>query len=337
MPTVVYRTVDLAARLGGTARGPDTTVNELADADHAAVGCLVVAADAAAAERALQRGASALVVARGEAEAALGAVIEVDDARLALAVLTALFDRRPEPAAGVHPRAVVADDARLADDVALGANTVIESGAQVGRGSRIGPNCTVGRGVRLGRDCRLHAGVVLYDGVELGDRVTLHSGCVIGADGFGYAAGPTGAVKIHHLGGVVVGDDVEIGANTAVDRGTLAPTRIGDRTKIDNHCQVGHNVRIGSDCLIAAMAALAGSTTIGDRTVIAGDVAVADHVTIGAGATIAGRSGVTKDVPAGETWAGFPAQPYRRWVRGLYLLGRLERMWETVKGLDAGR
>jgi UDP-3-O-[3-hydroxymyristoyl] glucosamine N-acyltransferase len=134
---------------------------------------------------------------------------------------------------------------------------------------------------------------------------------------------------------VLIGDDVEIGANSSVDRGTLDPTRIGPRSKIDNHCQVGHNVTIGSDCLIAAMTAIAGSTSVGDRTILGGYVAVTDHVAIGADVRIAGRAGVTKDVPDGETWAGFPAQPYRRWVRGLYLQGRLERIWQAVKGHDA--
>src|SRR5690606_1483957 len=137
-----------------------------------------------------------------------------------------------------------------------------------------------------------------YDGVTLGDRVILHSGAVIGADGFGYAASPTGAVKIRHTGGAALADDVEIGANTAVDRGTIDDTMVGARTKLDNLCQVGHNVTIGSDCLIAGTAAGGGSVAIGRGVIIGGNVAISDHVTIGDGARVAGRSGVTKDIPA---------------------------------------
>ncbi len=339
MPMTAFDTSDLAARLGATARGRAARVRALTSAEDAGPDAIVVATDADAAARALAHGPAALVVARGvELDDAAGcAVLEVDDPRLALAHLSQLFDRRPAPASGVAPSAVIADDARLGAGVAVGPASVVAAGASVGDDTRIGASCSIGEGVRIGRGCRLFPGVVLYDGVVVGDRVTLHAGTVIGADGFGYAAGPRGAVKIHHLGSVEIGDDVEIGANTAVDRGTLGATRIGARTKIDNHCQIGHNVTIGSDCLIAGMTGIAGSTTLGDGVVLGGYVAVADHLVIGDGARLAGRSGVTKDVPAGETWAGFPAQPYRRWVRGLYLQGRLERIWAVVKGRDADR
>src|SRR5690606_36116436 len=138
--------------------------------------------------------------------------------------------------------------------------------------------------------------VTIYDGVIVGARVILHSGSVIGADGFGYAASPTGAVKIWHAGGVQIADDVEVGANSAIDRGTIDDTVVGARTKIDNLCQIGHNVTVGSDCLIAGTAAIGGSVSIGNGVVIGGNVANADHVTIGDGARIAGRSGVTKDI-----------------------------------------
>ncbi|MEJ2359138.1 MAG: UDP-3-O-(3-hydroxymyristoyl)glucosamine N-acyltransferase [Deinococcales bacterium] len=272
MTTSSHESSTLAAELEGTATGPTTAVHRLTTVEAAGAGSVVVAADADALARALARGPAAVVVPRGLIlpQPPPCTVIEVDDARRALARLTALFDQRPRPAAEVHATAVIAADATLGDDVAVGPNSVIESGAVIGHGTRIGPNCSVGAGARIGHDCRLHAGVVLYDGVELGDRVELHSGCVVGADGFGYAESPRGALKIHHLGGVVLGDDVEIGANSAVDRGTLEPTRIGPRTKIDNHCQVGHNVAIGSDCLIAGMTGIAGSCTLGDRVILGG-------------------------------------------------------------------
>lgn len=260
-----------------------------------------------------------------------GAVVEVRDPRLALARLSEAFDRRPVPPLGVHEAAVVDPTARLGRDVAVAAGAVIGSHASVGDGSIVGPNTVLGPSVRIGPGCRLHAGVTLYDGVVLGARVTVHAGAVLGADGFGYAAGPAGATKIHHTGTVTIDDDVEIGALTAIDRGTLDDTRVGARSKIDNHCQIAHNVVIGRDCLIAGMSAIGGSAVVEDGVIVGGAVAISDHVTVHAGARIAGRSGVTKDVPAGETWAGFPARPYRRFVRELYLLDRLERIWEFVR------
>lgn len=266
-----------------------------------------------------------------------GPVVRVAEPRLALALLSARFDVRPRPEPGrVSPAAHVHESARLGHGVTLDAGAWVGPGAVVGDASYVGPGATVGPNSRLGAGCVLHANVTLYDGVTLGDRVVLHAGVVIGADGFGYAASPAGAVKVRHLGGVTLGDDVEIGANTAVDRGTLDDTVVGARTKIDNLCQVGHNVRIGTDCLIAGMTGIAGSAKIGDGVIVGGAVAISDHVTINSGARIAGRSGVTKDVPAGETWAGFPARPYRQYARSLYLIERLEDVWRAVRRMEPG-
>lgn len=275
-----------------------------------------------------------LVVATGVDAAALptgSRVVRVDDARLALARLSLLFDTRQPPARGRHRAAVIEQDARVDESASLAAGAVVEHGAEVAAGTVIGANSYLGRGSRLGADCIINANVTIYDGVRIGARVIIHSGAVIGADGFGYAASPTGAVKIRHAGGVVIGDDVEVGANTAIDRGTIDDTVIGARTKIDNLCQIGHNVTIGSDCLVAGSAAIGGSASIGNGVIIGGNVAISDHVTIGDGARVAGRSGVTKDIPAGETWAGFPARQYRSYVRSLYLNDRLEQMWQYVK------
>lgn len=308
-----------------------------ADTDRPDAAVVVLGTDSDAADAAAAWGGAtpAVLVARVGAvpSAYAGVVLEVDDPRLALARLSAHFDRRPRPVPGVHPTAVVDPTARLGRDVCIEAGAVIGPAAAIGDACAVGANCVVGPGVRLGAGTRLYANVTLYDGVTLGARVIVHSGAVLGADGFGYAAGPAGAAKIHHTGGVVVGDDVEIGALTAIDRGTLEDTRVGARTKIDNHCQIGHNVRIGSDCLLAGMTAVAGSAVLEDGVVLGGAVAISDHVTVHAGARVAGRSGVTKDVPAGETWAGFPARPYRRYVRELYLLDRLERIWEVVRAV----
>jgi UDP-3-O-[3-hydroxymyristoyl] glucosamine N-acyltransferase len=265
-----------------------------------------------------------------------GAHLRVADPRLALARLSKLYDAQPLPrehqgaAVAVHPTAT------LEEGVVLAPGAVVDAGAHVGRNTVVGANSVVGAGVRLGAECVLHPNVTLYPATVLGDRVIIHAGAVIGADGFGYASGPRGAEKIYHSGGVVLGDDVEVGANTAIDRGTLLPTRVGARTKIDNHCQIGHNVTIGSDSLLAGMTAVAGSAVIGSGVIMGGNVAVSDHVSVGDGARIAGRAGITKDVPAGATWAGFPARPHRAFVRELYLLGKLEQIWQAVKPQRGG-
>lgn len=279
----------------------------------------------------LSAAATALAGTRGSV------VAVVADPRLALARLSRLFDDRPAVASVTAASAVVHHEATVAADAHLAPGVVVGAGAHIAAGCQIGANSVVGDGVELGAGCVLHPNVTLYPGVRLGERVIVHSGTVIGADGFGYAAGPRGAEKIHHLGGVVVGNEVEIGANSCVDRGTLANTVIGARSKIDNHCQIGHNVSIGSDTLIAGMAGVAGSVTIGNGVILGGYVAVSDHVTIHDGARVAGRSGVTKDVPAGETWAGFPAKPHRQFARQLYLLGRLEAIWAAVRPMLKAR
>ena len=337
----------LADAIGGRLEGApaDVGVSRLASPASVAAGrddaeaCVVVAGTEAdvAALAAAPRPPSLVVAPEGLDAGALAGVpvARVADARLALAALSGLLDDRPDPATGERSeRAFVHPTASLGEGVTLLPGAVVLAGARVGDRSVLGPGSVVGEGSVVGADCVLHANVTLYDGVRLGDRVVLHAGVVVGADGFGYAASPGGAVKVRHLGGVVIGDDVEVGANTAIDRGTIDDTVVGAGTKIDNHCQVGHNVRIGRHCLIAGMTGIAGSVVVGDGAVLCGAVAVADHVSIGAGARIAGRSGVTKDVPPGETWAGFPARPYRQFARRLYLLDRLEDVWRAVRRLE---
>jgi UDP-3-O-[3-hydroxymyristoyl] glucosamine N-acyltransferase len=257
----------------------------------------------------------------------------VRDVRLALARLSRrLDDRPPAAAAGVHATATVDPGARLGARVAIGAHVVIAHGAVLGDDVVVGPGSCIGIGSRIGNASVLRERVVVADGVVIGARCLLQAGCVIGSDGFGFATGPGGAERIHHLGGVVLGDDVEVGANACVDRATLGWTEIGARSKVDNLVQIAHNVRLGSDVVVAGQAGIAGSTTVGDRVVIGGAAGLSDHVRIGDDARIAGGAGVTKSVPAGEAWGGYPAQPVARWARERYLIGRLEAIWAHVKG-----
>lgn len=332
MPPVPEDTESLAEALGGHLEGAKREVSGLCPPEAPRAGAVTVLTNASRLEAVKDAPLAAAVIPEGLEAGSPHPLIRVADTRLALAQLSALFDPRPKPEVGVDPGAHVHPSVKLGHNVSIGPGAVLEANVTVGENVRIGPNCVLGQGVRVGDGCLLHAGVILYDGVELGRNVTLHSGAVLGADGFGYAGSPQGAVKIHQLGTVIAGDGVEIGAGTCIDRATLGATRIGARSKVDNLCQIGHNAQIGEDCLIAGTTGIGGSTVLGRGVIVGGNVSFADHLTIGDGVRIAGCSGVTKNIPAGETWAGFPAQPYRKWVRELYLMSRLERIWQALKG-----
>jgi UDP-3-O-[3-hydroxymyristoyl] glucosamine N-acyltransferase len=214
----------------------------------------------------------------------------------------------PPFCAGIHPAAVIAATAKFDPArVAIGPCAVIEDGAEIGDGVRIGPGCCVGRNVRIGNESTLFANVSVHADCVLGERVILHSGVVIGGDGFGYAFENGRHRKIGQTGIVQIDNDVEIGANSTVDRARFGRTWIGEGTKIDNLVQIGHNAVIGKHCILVAFAAIAGSAEIGDYVVVAGQAAVAGHVSVGARATLGARSGVTKDLAAGESYLGFPA------------------------------
>jgi UDP-3-O-[3-hydroxymyristoyl] glucosamine N-acyltransferase len=319
----------LTAQLGGRLLGRSRQVTALVPPDRLSDSSVAVLFT----ERLPSQLKGTLVTSDALPESQDYCVIQVADPRLAFAQLTQLFAPAPQLATGQPPSANIHPSAQI-EGAHIGPQVSVAADVTIGQGTQIGAGCVLGSGVKIGEGCLIYPNVTLYAGVQLGDRVIVHSGAVIGSDGFGYARGERGAVKIQHLGRVILEDDVEIGANTCIDRGTLGDTVIGARSKIDNLCQIGHNVRIGTDCLIAGMVGISGSTTLGRGVIIGGGAGISDHITIGDGVTIGGRSGVGKDIPAGESWMGYPAQPFKKYARSLYLQGRLERIWQIVKGLE---
>jgi UDP-3-O-[3-hydroxymyristoyl] glucosamine N-acyltransferase len=238
-------------------------------------------------------------------------ILRSDDPKLAFAAAATLLLEQHPIAVGIHPSALISPKARLAPDVAVGAFAVIGDDVEIGAGTQIGTACVIGGGSCLGEHCRLYPGVAVYPGARLGNRVILHSGVVIGSDGFGYVRGPQGNVKFPQVGGLEIGDDVEIGANTTVDRGSLGVTRIGRGVKIDNLVQVGHNVEIGENTVIAAQTGISGSCRIGKNVFIGGQVGIADNCTIEDGAVLGAQAGIPtgKIIRAGQTVWGTPARP----------------------------
>jgi UDP-3-O-[3-hydroxymyristoyl] glucosamine N-acyltransferase len=242
----------------------------------------------------------------------------------------ALLLRRRSVKPGIHPQAWVAPDAQLGANVSVGAFAVLEPGAVIGDGTEIASGAVVGEGVVIGADCRVYPRVVLYPGTRLGDRVVVHAGAVLGADGFGYVRDRnTGAyTQFPQQGVLVIEDDVEIGANTTVDRGALEETRIARGTKLDNLVHIGHNVQVGADVVIAAQTGISGSSTIGAGAIIAGQVGIADHVEIGPGAILGAQCGVPsrKRISGpGTLFWGTPARPITQYLKELATLARLTR------------
>jgi UDP-3-O-[3-hydroxymyristoyl] glucosamine N-acyltransferase len=252
-----------------------------------------------------------------------------------LAILPHLYETA-EPSPGVDPTSRIGRGARIGQGVSIGPFVVIGAGAAIGDRVRLDAHVVVGEGVIIGAESHLSAGVTVHSGATLGSRVVLHAGARIGNDGFGYVFSGGGHARIPHVGRCIIEDDVEIGANTTVDRGSIDDTVIGTGTRIDNLVQIAHNVRIGRHCLIMSQVGIAGSARIGDGCVLAGQVGVAGHLTIGDGARVAGQAGVFGDIPAGETWSGYPARPHRESLRSHAALLKLSGMVKQIERLVSG-
>jgi UDP-3-O-[3-hydroxymyristoyl] glucosamine N-acyltransferase len=339
-------TKDVAQALGGRLEGDGTIdVDRLVHPERAQrPSDLAVAMSAEAAATLPRTKARAVVIAAGRpvAPGTFPAIIAVGETRMTLAKLTALFDPGPPHDSGVHRSAVVAPDAILGADVCIGAYAVIGSRVRIGTGTIVMPLVTIGAQAAIGADCLLHSGVRIGHGCTLGDRVIVHGNVVIGADGFSFApdlmsaSAFTAGVKVtrvHSLGNVAIGDDVEIGACTTIDRATLESTRIGRGSKIDDHVHIGHNVTIGESCILCGMVGISGSVVLGDRVRLGGGVGIGDYVRVGDQAVIAAGSGVATDVQANAFFSGYPAQPHERTLEQLLYLRRQRRLHDKVEAM----
>lgn len=339
---------EIAALTGGVVRegaDPDLRITHVAPLDHAGPGELTFADKPKFAALLATTHAAACLLPQRLVDVAPAhlAVISVRQPYVAyIAVAQALHPDSLRPASvvggkGVSPAAFVDATARLEPGVIVDPGAVIGAGAEIGARTLIGAHAVIGPQVRIGRDCAIGPSATVTHAL-IGDRVILHPGVRVGQDGFGYVPGPKGYIKVPQLARVILQDDVEIGANSTVDRGGSRDTVIGEGTKIDNLVQIGHNVTIGRRCVIASLTGVSGSTVIGDHAVLGGQVGVADHISIGAGAMLAARSGVISNVPAGARWGGFPARPLRDWLRGEALMRRMVKGYgvDRAGGDDSG-
>ncbi len=316
---------ELAVRFGLELRGaPDIRITHVATLSQAAEGALSFLANSRYRRSLRTTRAAAVVLTAEEAQNCPVAALITPNPYLMYARIAWLFHPEEAASPGIHPSAVVAGSARIAASVEVGPLAVIEEDVELGERVRIGPGCIVQRGATVGADTRLVARVSLYPRARIGERCIVHAGAVIGADGFGFALDRGAWLKVPQVGGVRIGDDVEIGANTTIDRGAIEDTVVEQGVKLDNQIQVGHNVTIGAHTAIAACTGISGSTTLGKRCMIGGMVGFAGHLTIADDVVITGCSLVSASIKeAGSYSSGMPAVPTRAWRRMVAQLRRL--------------
>jgi UDP-3-O-[3-hydroxymyristoyl] glucosamine N-acyltransferase len=327
---MTFTTAEIAKLLDGEVRGDvHAVLTSFANADVARPGDLTFA-ETDAYFAAAENSAASAIIAGKNATSAKKTVISVANPRIAFAKVLAVFFPEPAFAAGIHPSAVIAASALIDPTAHIGPHCTIGERVQIGANVVLQAGDAIGHDSTIGEGTNLFPNVTLYPRTQVGRRVRLHAGVVIGADGFGYVFDSGFHRKVPQIGNVVIGDDVELGANTTVDRGALGSTIIGKGTKIDNLVQVGHNVEIGEHSILCAQAGIAGSTKLGSYDVLAGQVGIAGHLKIGNQVTIGSKSGVMNNIADGEKWLGIPALPDKQAKRMMIAMQRLPDLLKKV-------
>jgi len=325
---------EIALYLGGSVSGDgEILIGGLATLDDAGEGQLTFLANPKYAGKVATTNASAVLLGEGGNAAGKNAIFHPNP-YLAFAKLLTLFYTAPTAPLGVMPGAFVAEGVRMGSDVSVYPGVHIASGVTLGDRVVLHPGVVLYQGVTIGDDVTLYANVSVRQRCRIGNRVIIHDGAVIGSDGFGYAPDGRSWYKIPQIGIVVIEDDVEIGANAAIDRAALEATRIRRGTKIDNLVQIGHNCVIGEDCMIVSQVGIAGSTKLGDHVTLGGQVGVAGHIKIGDNVMIAGKSGVLGNVAPNQVLSGIPVQPHREWLKSSGLVSRLPEFRKTLNTLE---
>ncbi len=331
-----YTVQQLAELVAGKVEGDASRrVEGVASVDRAGPTDVTFVVDARYAQRLGPRSVGACLIAPDmQMEANGTAYIRVESPELAFSKLLGVFhpEHRPDP--GVHPTAIVGRGSRIGADASIGPYVTIGEDTVIGSGTQVGPNTHIDDDVVIGQDCRIGPGCTILHDTAVGNRVRIYTGVRLGVDGFGYTPGADGLMRIPQVGRCIIHDDVEIGANCTVDRGALGDTVIGQGTKIDNLVHVAHNAAIGENCIIVAQAGIAGSVEMGAGTHVGGQAGVSGHLSIGPGARIAGQAGVFGDIPAGETYSGYPARPHRESLRASALTLRLPELFRRLVRLE---
>ncbi len=350
---MTYTIAEIAKAIGADVLGDGSiTVSNVSDPVNAGPDDIALAMDPKYAELIPQGGARAAILWPGAdfTNYGLKAALIAPRPRYAVSTLSAMVDKGQRFGAGIHPSAVIDPTARLGADVSVGPLTVIAANAEIGDGSVIGPQCFIGYGAHIGTNAYLREGVKIGADVVIGDRFIAQPGATVGGDGFSFVTKEVSAVevardslgkddisargqtwaRIHSLAGVVIGDDVELGAQCCVDRGSVKPTKIGNGVKTDNLSQIGHNVVIGNDCLICAQVGIAGSSVIGNNVVLGGQTGISDNITIGDNVITGGATKVLSNVPSGRIMLGYPAMKMDTHIEAYKALRRLPRLMQTV-------
>ena len=325
---------DLAELVGGEIKGdPEVKITGAADIADAVEGDIVFAESPKYIEEVRNTSASAIIAFKGAKDSGKP-MITVANPRYAFADVLNAFSpvRRREP--GVHPTALISSGTTIGEDPSIGYNSYFGENTEIGNNALIYPLVYVGDNVSIGNNCILHPFVSIIGDVTIGDNVIIHSGTVIGSDGFGYINVSGKQFKMPQIGSVVIGDDVEIGANCTIDRARTGKTQIGSGTKIDNLVHIAHNVTIGENCIIVAQVGVSGSVTLGDRVVIAGQAGVKDHVVVGNDTIVCARAGIIGDVDPGSFVSGYPARPHREQMRALAVQQKIPNLLKQVKELE---